>query len=60
MTKCDFCKYKYSWYCDNGKSYPENGCESFSLDEGILTEREKRLLIIFNIIKENKYDDWYL
>lgn len=54
MTKCDFCKYRFSWDCDDGLPYPDNGCKDFVLDENTLTEKEKRLLIIFDIIKEIK------
>ena len=51
MRKCDFCKYRYSWDCDDGLPYPDNGCKDFALDENTLTEEEKRLMVIFDIIK---------
>lgn len=57
MTKCDFCINRHSWDCDDGLPYPDNGCESFTLDKETLTDEEKRLLIIFDIIKENKHND---
>lgn len=53
MEKCDFCKYRYSWDCDDGLPYPKNGCGDFSLDENILTEEEKRMFILSGILKDN-------
>lgn len=38
VSKCNFCKSRYSWDCDDGLPYPENGCEYFSLDSNTLTE----------------------
>lgn len=53
MEKCDFCKYRYSWDCDDGLPYPKNGCGNFSLDENTLTEEEKRMFILSGILKDN-------
>ena len=32
-SKCDFCRFRHSWDCDDGLPYPENGCKDFTLDK---------------------------
>ena len=51
MSKCDHCKYRHSWDCDDGLPYPKNGCENFKLDESTLTKNEKKLFEMFELMK---------
>lgn len=51
VSKCDFCKFRYSWDCDDGLPYPENGCEDFELDKNTLIEKEWRKFILNEILR---------
>lgn len=51
VSKCNFCKSRYSWDCDDGLPYPENGCEYFSLDSNTLTEEEQRMVVLNEILR---------
>ena len=51
VSKCDFCKYHHSWDCDDGSPYPENGCESFTLDKSALSDEEQRMLVLGEILR---------
>lgn len=48
---CDFCKYRYSWGCDDGLPYPENGCEDFALDKSTLSDQEQRMFVLNEIFE---------
>lgn len=40
-SKCEYCKYRHSWDCDDGLPYPAGGCENFELDKSTLTKNDK-------------------
>lgn len=52
VCKCDFCKYRYSWGCDDGLPYPENGCEDFALDKSTLSDQEQRMVVLHEILRD--------
>ena len=54
VSKCDFCRYRHSWDCDDGLPYPENGCESFTLDKSTLSDDEQRMLVLCEILRGDK------
>ena len=54
VSKCNFCKSRYSWDCDDGSPYPENGCEHFALDKNSLTEEEQRIFVLSGILRGEK------
>lgn len=54
ISKCDFCRFRYSWDCDDGSPYPENGCEDFVLDKNSLTEEEQRKFVLSKILRGEK------
>lgn len=54
VSKCDFCRYRHSWDCDDGLPYPENGCESFTLDKSTLSDDEQRMLVLGEILRGDK------
>lgn len=39
-SKCEHCKYRHSWDCDDGSPYPKNGCSSFQLDTNTLSKEQ--------------------
>ena len=51
VSKCDFCRFRHSWDCDDGSSYPENGCWDFVLDKSTLSDEEQRMLVLFEILR---------
>ena len=51
VCKCDFCQYRHSWDCDDGSSYPENGCSSFVLDKNSLSDEERRMLVLLRVLR---------
>lgn len=51
VSKCDFCRYRHSWDCDDGLPYPENGCEDFALDKSTLSDREQRMFVLNEILR---------
>lgn len=51
MCKCDFCKFRFSWDCDDGLPYPENGCSDFELDMNTLSEEERRAFVLSEILQ---------
>ena len=53
VCKCDFCQYRYSWDCDDGRPDPETGCDGFALDKSTLSDEEQRMLVLSEIMKEN-------
>lgn len=54
VGKCDFCQYRYSWDCDDGSPYPENGCSDFVLDKNTLSDAEQRMLVLNEILRGEK------
>ena len=50
-SKCEHCKYRYSWECDDGLPYPKNGCDSFQLDEDTLSKEQLDVLLLLDIYK---------
>lgn len=52
VEKCNFCKYRYSWDCDDGSPYPANGCRDFTLDKNTLSEEEQRAFILNEVLRE--------
>ena len=56
VSKCDFCKFRYSWDCDDGLPYPENGCESFELDKNTLTYEEQRRFMLNVILRCSQHE----
>ena len=53
-SKCDFCKSRYSWDCDDGSPYPENGCDHFELDKNTLSDEEQRVFVLNDILRGEK------
>lgn len=53
-SKCDFCQYRHSWDCDDGLPYPENGCKDFTLDKNTLSDDERRMLVLLEILRGEK------
>lgn len=51
IRKCDFCRFRHSWDCDDGSPYPENGCEHFVLDKNSLTDEEQRIFVLSGILR---------
>ena len=51
MDKRDFCRFRNTWDCEEQGRCPKD-CESFELDENTLTKEEKRLFILFEIMKK--------
>lgn len=58
MSLCEYCKSRYSWDCDDGLSYPEHGCENFTLDYLTLTDEQKEKIIDILTPKRSYYDEW--
>lgn len=58
MSLCDYCKSRYSWDCDDGLPYPEQGCEDFSLDDSTLSDEQRERIINILIPKRSYYDEW--
>lgn len=56
VSKCDFCRYRHSWDCDDESPYPENGCERFALDKSILSDEEKRMLVLSEIFRSEQHE----
>ena len=56
VNKCDFCRYRHSWDCDDGLPYPENGCESFAFDKSALSDDEQRMLVLGEILRGEQND----
>ena len=48
-NKCEHCKYRHSWDCDDGLPYPKGGCESFTLDENTLTKEQLDMLTVLEL-----------
>lgn len=46
---CRYCKYRYSWDCDDMECYPKEGCENWTLDIVRLSDKQlstiKKILI---------------
>lgn len=51
VGKCDFCRYRHSWDCDDGSAYPENGCRDFMLDKTTLSDEEQRMFVLNEILR---------
>lgn len=58
MSLCDYCKSRYSWDCDDGLPYPEQGCEAFSLDDSTLSDEQRERIINILMPKRSYYDEW--
>ena len=54
VSKCNFCKYRNSFSCGDGRPYPENGCDLFELDIKTLTREEQRLFFLAKILIDEK------
>ena len=52
--KCDFCRYRHSYDCDDGFPYPENGCKDFTLDKNTLSDEEQRMFVLNEILRGEK------
>jgi len=46
MSRCDYCKYRNSWDCDDGwnRVSDDSYCESFSLDFMSLTKKQRKAI----------------
>ena len=60
MQVCDHCRYRHSWDCDDGYTYPKGGCGDFELDYSTLTNKQKKAIrkVLQNEEREND-DEWY-
>ena len=56
-SKCEMCRFRYSWDCDDGLAYPKNGCEYFKLDMDTLSDNQRDLLIVMGLLEDTQ--DWW-
>ena len=58
MSLCEYCKSRYSWERDDGRAYPEYGCENYSLDYCTLSDEKKKKIIDTLMPKRSYYNEW--
>lgn len=41
---CEYCRYRSSWGCYDGRPYPPKGCDDFELDFSMLTKKQQKAI----------------